>query len=254
MFRSTIRTGVLSIAALAMTATLALAQNHTSKPFSGATPLAVGVHTVGPERFDQKGFGCGGFAGSGKGGGVKGEDGALVAGELMKAGHRLLLDPVAVRQPKRLAVKREALFDAEFADQRLLVAHQLVMVAPARSLEIGGVRLGRQDPGQRLAARVGRHRQPGGSADLQIVKQRPVDELGERRVGREIGPRIKARVGLMAKPFALLGIMGERVPLGGESRHPSAPVIGREEHRVRAAPLGFSARHVMGQRIDRRGA
>ena len=36
MFRSTIRTGVLSIAALAMTATLALAQTHTSKPFSGA--------------------------------------------------------------------------------------------------------------------------------------------------------------------------------------------------------------------------
>ena len=36
MFRSTIRTGVLSIAALAMTATLALAQTHTSKAFSGA--------------------------------------------------------------------------------------------------------------------------------------------------------------------------------------------------------------------------
>ena len=98
------------------------------------------------------------------------KDGAVVAGEFIKAGYRLLLDPVAVRQPKRLAVKREALFDAEFADQRLLVAHQLVMVAPARSLEIGGVRLGRQNPGQRLAARAGRHRQPGGSADLQIVK------------------------------------------------------------------------------------
>ncbi len=36
MIRSTIRTGFLSIAALAMTATLALAQTHTSKPFSGA--------------------------------------------------------------------------------------------------------------------------------------------------------------------------------------------------------------------------
>jgi hypothetical protein len=36
MFRSTIRTGVLSIAAFAMTGTLALAQTHTSKPFSGA--------------------------------------------------------------------------------------------------------------------------------------------------------------------------------------------------------------------------
>jgi hypothetical protein len=36
MFRSTIRTGILSIAALAMTATLALAQTHTSKPFAGA--------------------------------------------------------------------------------------------------------------------------------------------------------------------------------------------------------------------------
>jgi len=36
MYRNSIRTGVLSIAALAMTATLALAQNHTSKPFSGA--------------------------------------------------------------------------------------------------------------------------------------------------------------------------------------------------------------------------
>jgi hypothetical protein len=36
MIRSNIRTGFLSIAALAMTATLALAQPHTSKPFSGA--------------------------------------------------------------------------------------------------------------------------------------------------------------------------------------------------------------------------
>src|SRR5881397_1248621 len=36
MFRSTIRTGFLSVAAIAMTATLALAQSHTSKPFSGA--------------------------------------------------------------------------------------------------------------------------------------------------------------------------------------------------------------------------
>jgi hypothetical protein len=36
MFPSTIRTGLLSVAALAMTATLALAQSHTSKPFSGA--------------------------------------------------------------------------------------------------------------------------------------------------------------------------------------------------------------------------
>jgi hypothetical protein len=36
MFRSSIRIGALSIAALAMTASLALAQNHTSKPFSGA--------------------------------------------------------------------------------------------------------------------------------------------------------------------------------------------------------------------------
>ena len=36
MIRSTIRTGFLSIAAIAMTATLALAQTHTSKPFSGA--------------------------------------------------------------------------------------------------------------------------------------------------------------------------------------------------------------------------
>jgi hypothetical protein len=36
MIRRTIRTGFLSVAALAMTATLALAQTHTSKPFSGA--------------------------------------------------------------------------------------------------------------------------------------------------------------------------------------------------------------------------
>ena len=36
MIRSTIRTGLMSIAALAMTSTLALAQMHTSKPFSGA--------------------------------------------------------------------------------------------------------------------------------------------------------------------------------------------------------------------------
>jgi hypothetical protein len=36
MIRRTIQTGLFSIAALAMTATLALAQSHTSKPFSGA--------------------------------------------------------------------------------------------------------------------------------------------------------------------------------------------------------------------------
>lgn len=36
MIRSTIRTGLCSFAALAMTATFALAQGHTSKPFSGA--------------------------------------------------------------------------------------------------------------------------------------------------------------------------------------------------------------------------
>ena len=36
MIRRTIRTGVFSIAALAMTATFALAQGQTSKPFSGA--------------------------------------------------------------------------------------------------------------------------------------------------------------------------------------------------------------------------
>jgi hypothetical protein len=35
--------------------------------------------TIGTERFDQNGFGRGGFARSGKGGGVQGEDGALVA-------------------------------------------------------------------------------------------------------------------------------------------------------------------------------
>jgi hypothetical protein len=36
MIRSSIRTGFLGIAAIAMTASLALAQTHTSKPFSGA--------------------------------------------------------------------------------------------------------------------------------------------------------------------------------------------------------------------------
>jgi hypothetical protein len=36
MIRKTIRTAVLALAALAMTATLAVAQNRTSKPFSGA--------------------------------------------------------------------------------------------------------------------------------------------------------------------------------------------------------------------------
>jgi hypothetical protein len=36
MIRRTIRTGLFSLAALAMTASLALAQGHTSKPFSGA--------------------------------------------------------------------------------------------------------------------------------------------------------------------------------------------------------------------------
>ena len=36
MIRRTIQTGLFSIAALAMTATFAAAQSHTSKPFSGA--------------------------------------------------------------------------------------------------------------------------------------------------------------------------------------------------------------------------
>ncbi len=36
MIRKTLRTGILAVAAFAMTATLALAQNRTSKPFSGA--------------------------------------------------------------------------------------------------------------------------------------------------------------------------------------------------------------------------
>src|SRR5437899_11642043 len=36
MIRRTIQTGLFSIAALVMTATFALAQSHTSKPFSGA--------------------------------------------------------------------------------------------------------------------------------------------------------------------------------------------------------------------------
>src|SRR5262249_8110903 len=36
MIRRTITTGILSIAAVAMTASLALAQNRTSKPFTGA--------------------------------------------------------------------------------------------------------------------------------------------------------------------------------------------------------------------------
>jgi hypothetical protein len=36
MIRRTIFTGLFSLAALAMTASLALAQSHTSTPFSGA--------------------------------------------------------------------------------------------------------------------------------------------------------------------------------------------------------------------------
>src|SRR5215475_4242287 len=36
MIRRTIQTGLFSIAALALTATFALAQSHTSKPFTGA--------------------------------------------------------------------------------------------------------------------------------------------------------------------------------------------------------------------------
>ena len=36
MIRRTIQTGLFSLAALAMTATFALAQSHTSKPFAGA--------------------------------------------------------------------------------------------------------------------------------------------------------------------------------------------------------------------------
>ena len=36
MIRRTIRTGLVTLAALAMTASLALTQGHTSKPFSGA--------------------------------------------------------------------------------------------------------------------------------------------------------------------------------------------------------------------------
>jgi hypothetical protein len=47
MIRSTIRTGLLSIAALAMSATLALAQGHTSTKFAGAKVNAGTVtHTV----------------------------------------------------------------------------------------------------------------------------------------------------------------------------------------------------------------
>jgi len=47
MIRSTIRTGLLSIAAIAMSATLALAQGHTSTKFSGAKVNAGTVtHTV----------------------------------------------------------------------------------------------------------------------------------------------------------------------------------------------------------------
>jgi hypothetical protein len=47
MIRSTIRTGVLSIAAIALSASLALAQGHTSSKFSGAKVNAGTVtHTV----------------------------------------------------------------------------------------------------------------------------------------------------------------------------------------------------------------
>jgi len=47
MIRSTIRTGLLSIAAIALSASLALAQGHTSSKFSGAKVNAGTVtHTV----------------------------------------------------------------------------------------------------------------------------------------------------------------------------------------------------------------
>ena len=47
MFRSTIRTGLLAIAALAISTTMALAQGHTSTKFSGAKVNAGTVtHTV----------------------------------------------------------------------------------------------------------------------------------------------------------------------------------------------------------------
>ena len=47
MIRSTIRTGLLTIAAIAMSATLALAQGHTSTKFAGAKVNAGTVtHTV----------------------------------------------------------------------------------------------------------------------------------------------------------------------------------------------------------------
>jgi hypothetical protein len=47
MIRRTLQTGLFTIAALAMTATLALAQGHTSKTFSGAKVNAGTVtHTV----------------------------------------------------------------------------------------------------------------------------------------------------------------------------------------------------------------
>ena len=52
MIRRTIRTGLFSIAAFAMTATFALAQSHTSKPFAGAK---VNAGTVTHSMKDGKG-------------------------------------------------------------------------------------------------------------------------------------------------------------------------------------------------------
>ncbi len=159
---------------------------------------------------------------------------------------------VAIGRVEHLLVEGETLFGPELLDQCLFVAPQLIVVAPSRRLEGDCVWLRFEHLRERFAPRPRRDRQARGAADLQIVEQRPVDELGERRIGGEIGLRVEGRVWLQPPPFALVSVMGEGVPLRRGARHPAAPVIAREEHRVGAAPFGFALRDVMRQRIGGR--
>ena len=173
-------------------------------------------------------------------------------GEFVQARHRLPRDPVGFGQREYFLVEGKACLDPELPGQRLLVAHQLVMVAPLGILEIAGVRLCFQDAGEGLAARPGRYRQSGRLPNLQKMKQRPVDEFRERRVGGEIGLRVEGRVRLVPEPLALFGIMREGIPFGGLPRHCMAAVIARREHRVGAASLGLAPHDVMRQRLGQR--
>src|SRR4051812_25005092 len=81
--------------------------------------------------------------------------GAVLTSATVKARHRFFLHFVAVSEAINLGVEREALFEPEFPNKRLLVAHQRVM---PRILQVVGMRLCVQYPRQRLPTRPGSDR------------------------------------------------------------------------------------------------